>query len=181
MSILGRFEQKVERSAESDCWLWKSAKCQKGYGLFWFDGRPRKAHRMSYELYVGQIPEGMVIDHLCCVRDCVNPKHLRVTTSRENTLAPHSVAPAKQNAEKKACPKCGGEFSFNNRGGRICRPCLSKYFRQRYLARNQRAPVPPDDLLPLRNGGDDPILDRGAEHGPVMVGAFTSQLPAGGW
>jgi hypothetical protein len=138
MPILDRFEQKIERVPESGCWVWTSATCQKGYGLFWFDGKPRKAHRVAYELYVGEITPGLVIDHVCRVRCCVNPDHLRVVTFRENTFAPNSQAPAKKNAEKTACPKCSGPYSLNKRGGRICKSCLSDYFRARQEAKRRR-------------------------------------------
>lgn len=46
----------------------------------------RKAHRIVYELLVGSIPPKMTIDHLCMIRDCVNPDHLEVVTLRENIL-----------------------------------------------------------------------------------------------
>lgn len=138
MSILDRFEQKVERIPESGCWVWTSATCSKGYGLFWFDGKPRKAHRVAYELHVGQIPEKMVIDHMCRERSCVNPAHLRAVTSWENTHAANSVAPAKKNSDKSACPRCGGEYSLNKRGGRICRPCLAKYYKARKASKKTK-------------------------------------------
>lgn len=48
------------------------------------DGKPRRAHRVAYELLVGPIPEGLVLDHLCRVRHCVNPDHLEPVTKREN-------------------------------------------------------------------------------------------------
>jgi hypothetical protein len=131
MSLLERFEQKVQHVPESGCWLWSGYTCEKGYGIFWFDGGPKKAHRVSYEIYRDGVPADMVIDHLCRERSCVNPDHLRIVTAKENTHAAGSLAPAKRNADKTHCPKCGGEYSFNNRGQRICRACLRKYFRER--------------------------------------------------
>lgn len=85
-----RFWAKVNKT--ETCWLWTAA-CHKvgSYGDFW-DGTKRpngtnrivRAHRFAYELLVGPIPAGTEIDHICHVRRCVNPDHLRVTTHVEN-------------------------------------------------------------------------------------------------
>lgn len=141
MSILERFEKKVQHIPESGCWIWSGYLCNKGYGIFWFDGGAKKAHRISYELYVGQIPAGMVVDHVCRERSCVNPEHLRPVTSRENTHADGSIAPAKRNSQKTTCPKCGGPYSTDSRGGRICRPCLAKYYRARQQTKKLKETV----------------------------------------
>jgi hypothetical protein len=72
----------TDRSGE--CWLWLGRKNPKGYGQMAIDKRQRSVHRVSYETFVGPIPEGLEIDHLCRVRHCVNPAHLEPVTSREN-------------------------------------------------------------------------------------------------
>lgn len=78
-----RFWAKVNKTP--GCWLWTAA-TSKGYGSFGMpDRRQRLAHRLSYELLVGPIPEGLVLDHLCRVRNCVNPAHLEPVTAAENT------------------------------------------------------------------------------------------------
>lgn len=71
---------------ERNCWLWDGAKSTAGYGhvnlgrgLGW-----RHAHRLTYEHFIGPIPEGLELDHLCRVRNCVNPWHLEAVTHREN-------------------------------------------------------------------------------------------------
>jgi predicted secreted hydrolase len=70
-----------------DCWAWTSAIDSYGYGVFQLAHPKRqtvKAHRISYELLVGPIPESMTIDHLCFNKKCVNPSHLEVVTASEN-------------------------------------------------------------------------------------------------
>ena len=79
-----RFWESVEPTGF--CWLWTSYCMKNGYGQT-SKGAGKKVypHRVAYELLVGQIPEGLVLDHLCRVRNCVNPDHLEPVTSAENT------------------------------------------------------------------------------------------------
>jgi hypothetical protein len=74
-----RFWPKVEKTGT--CWLWGGARDRGGYGVF----ENQKAHRVSYVLSGGTIPEGLQLDHLCFVRHCVNPEHLEPVTAKENT------------------------------------------------------------------------------------------------
>lgn len=71
-------------STAEECWEWPKAKDSGGYGVVKFNDKFRKAHRLSYELLVGPIPEGLQIDHLCRNRGCVNPDHLEPVTARVN-------------------------------------------------------------------------------------------------
>ena len=134
-----RFWAKVSRVSTSDCWLWVAAKSTTGYGRFsLIHGTMVAAHRFAYELLVGPIPKDLQIDHLCRVRGCVNPSHLRVVTARENTLAGFGVTA--QNARKTACHN-GHPFDLSNtyylpQGGRSCRACACKN-AGRYRARRR--------------------------------------------
>lgn len=83
-----RFAIKYRVDGVSGCWVWMGALSggQMGYGQF-YDGKTNaRAHRWSYENFVGPIPAGMTLDHLCGRTECVNPHHLEPVTSRENSL-----------------------------------------------------------------------------------------------
>lgn len=78
-----RFESKYQRT--DGCWIWSGAKVR-GYGYIYHKNYAGLyAHRVSYLLYVGTVPEGMLVDHICHVRSCVNPSHLRLATPKQNT------------------------------------------------------------------------------------------------
>lgn len=77
-----RFWEKVKRTPT--CWLWQASTNQLGYGTFSYQGRDLRAHRVAYELRVGRIPAGKVIDHACHTPGCVRPDHLRVATAKQN-------------------------------------------------------------------------------------------------
>lgn len=83
-SILPRFWRFVEKRGENECWFWKGATQHSGHGQFSVDWKMVPAHRVAYELLIGPIPEGMFVLHSCDVPGCVNPKHLRIGTQRDN-------------------------------------------------------------------------------------------------
>ena len=70
---------------EIGCWIWLGAKSH-GYGAARHNGKNCSAHRVMYEELVGPIPNGLEINHLCRVKNCVNPEHLEPVTHRENCL-----------------------------------------------------------------------------------------------
>jgi hypothetical protein len=79
-----RFWRKVDKT--DNCWNWTaSTNAPGGYGQISDRGRPHVAHRLSYEWANGPIPDGMVVDHMCHNRLCVNPGHLRAITQKQNT------------------------------------------------------------------------------------------------
>jgi len=80
-----RFWSKVEQ-ADSGCWHWTAALNGFGYGNYSINKRVFGAHRVAYLALVGPIPDGLVLDHLCRVRRCVNPAHLEAVTQRENIV-----------------------------------------------------------------------------------------------
>lgn len=71
------------------CWLWSGCLTHNGYGVFGIGGKNFAVHRLAYELLVGPIPVGMVLDHTCLVRTCCRPLHLEVVTRAENSRRVH--------------------------------------------------------------------------------------------
>jgi hypothetical protein len=99
------------------CWPWAAAlKGAASYGQIRFHGHNCNAHRVSYEIFVGRVPDGLHLDHLCLNKTCVNPAHLEPVTGAENTR--------RYGATITHCPQ-GHEYGENStrRGRKFCRPC----------------------------------------------------------
>lgn len=71
---------------QEGCWIWEGTKTKLGYGQFRLNGVLTSPHRVMYMLAYGSIPHGAEIDHLCRVRNCVNPDHLRAVSHSENQM-----------------------------------------------------------------------------------------------
>jgi hypothetical protein len=84
MKTIDRFLAKVNKT--DNCWFWTGYKNPKGYGKITVNYKPIMAHRYSYEYYIDSIPKGLVLDHLCENKDCVNPAHLEPVTNQENLI-----------------------------------------------------------------------------------------------
>ena len=90
-TIEERFWAKVDKNGpqpdgiDGTCWVWTASVNNVGYGQLKDGPRTAKAHRLSYEWCVGPIPDGLVIDHLCRVRRCVNPDHLQPVPQMVNS------------------------------------------------------------------------------------------------
>lgn len=124
MTIEGRFHAKYTISGE--CWLWNASKLPNGYGLFSDEnGKTVTAHRWSYSHFVGVIPIGLVIDHICRNPACVNPKHLQAISQSNNIKRSLLV---KARSARTHC-KHGHEFTPENtqyvkgQRGRRCATC----------------------------------------------------------
>lgn len=134
------------------CWEWLAGKSSKrtasgttvySYGTFFLEGRARRAHCVSYEHYIGPVPEGLELDHLCKFKICVNPLHLEAVTHKENVNRCGSLAGAKASSEARAAAThCNSGLHkwteettrTDKRGQRACRPC-ERSRKRRYRAR----------------------------------------------
>lgn len=103
------------------CWQWRNSLASDGYGKFWIAQTQFLAHRFSYQLYIGEIPEGLQLDHQCRNRGCVNPEHLEPVTQKENILRGAGLAAIAAKSTK--CPKGHPYDAVNTRGNRFCRGC----------------------------------------------------------
>lgn len=96
----------------TDCWIWTASKDSSGYGKIMFNKKIVSAHRMAYNLFFGEIPNKLEIDHLCRNRPCVNPNHMEVVTHKENCKRGDHVT-NNYNRQKIFCPK-GHELCLDN-------------------------------------------------------------------
>lgn len=133
-----RFWSKVKKTPR--CWLWTGYRDPRGYGKFSADGVMGNAHRFAYEHFVGPIPTGLHVDHLCRNPSCVRPDHLEPVTPRENAM--RGVSFSAVNAQKTQCPR-GHPLSGANlyvepsTQGRLCRTCRRQANRERERVKRQ--------------------------------------------
>lgn len=156
MTLEERFWAKVDKESSPDgCWLYFGFLDKDGYGVFRVGEKNVRAHRFSYELATGSIPDGLTIDHVvnngCTNRNCVNPSHLEPVTTRINIL--RGDGEAAKNARKTHClnghPLEGQNLiiqkwpdgSIKGRGCRICKNAqdLARYHRMKTIEGRSRS------------------------------------------
>lgn len=135
-----KFDSKITKT--DSCWLWNGYCNEAGYGMVRINYRQYRSHRVSYEIHKGLIPDGLELDHLCRVRNCVNPEHLEAVTHKEN-LRRSAIQISSINKHKTHC-RSGHEFNKLNTyhrptGGRMCKRCMylcsRKQSKKKQLAR----------------------------------------------
>lgn len=144
-----RIKSKIKKSADlfhgSPCWVWLAQLSQVGYGCIKYEGKKALAHRIIYQLLKGPILHGLQLDHLCRVRECVNPAHMEPVTCAENLRRglTSQVAAARERA-KTHCPyghpydEANTYMGKNSAGrrGRVCRKCNNISTAKRRRRRN---------------------------------------------
>lgn len=144
---LRRFWPKVALPDTPDgCWVWTAARTRDGYGVFRLGGRSVKAHRASYRTFVGPIPDGLTLDHVCNNPPCVNPAHLVPATVRDNIMRDGAHGACAVNARKTHCPRGHSLLDKGNlapwqlrRGERECLTCRRERQRRRWRTMRNRA------------------------------------------
>jgi len=122
---------------QGDCVLWTGYCDKDGYGTFYFRKKQRRAHRVAYYVNFGDIADGMVVDHVCQNRHCVNPQHLRQVTPLQNTME-NSKSVGAINKAKTVC-KNGHPFDKvygtvkKQRYCSICENAKSKRLHKKWL------------------------------------------------
>ncbi|SIN33573.1 HNH endonuclease signature motif containing protein [Mycobacteroides abscessus] len=138
-----RFWEKVRPAGALECWQWGASLNDGGYGQIYVHEvrRPIRAHRVAWELLRGEIPTGLVIDHLCRNRRCVNPWHMDLVTNEVNIE--RGEFRSSRPPLKTHCPSghayAGENVRIAKAGYRVCRSCeraqsLAGYYRRK--ARN---------------------------------------------
>jgi predicted RNA-binding Zn-ribbon protein involved in translation (DUF1610 family) len=141
---------------ENGCLIWQGgSRTKDGYGMFSVGRDNNLAHRAAYELFVGPIPDGLVIDHLCSVRDCVEVQHLEPVTQWENNARSQSISAI--NLRKTHCDQ-GHEFTPANTRtttkGRNCRACDAVRYKTKVKGQTYVCP----------DCGESRSLQRRAKH-----------------
>ena len=127
-----RFWAKVAIKGPNECWLWTASRLTAGYGRFNLGGVNTPAHRVAYELSVGPIPDRHDIHHVCGVKGCVNPMHLKVVTRGEH----HAIEPRNQRRDG-FCRR--GHFAGTSRKCSQCRRENYRALREQGLSGTEAA------------------------------------------
>jgi len=123
------------RVFQGECWIYTGS-TSRGYGMLSIADRLRPVHRVSYEIFVGPIPDGLQLDHLCRQRACFNPAHLEPVTQAENIARGQSWSAV--SVRTGVCIR-GHALTDDNvylrrDGGRQCRECRRSRDRRRWAA-----------------------------------------------
>ena len=137
---------------ETGCWLWTGRTSEYGYGIVTYQGKPFRAHRLSFKTFIGELIRGMVICHRCDTPSCVNPDHLFQGTQKDNMQDALKKGRI-YSTRKTHCAK-GHEYTEENTrivpgsGWRECRKC-----RYEHGTRNNKSVIARRNIL--QGAGDE--------------------------
>lgn len=142
-----RFWEKVPQRVNGECWIWRGEINRKGYGNLFLRRGPRRsmlAHRLSYEMAYGAIPEKMFVCHRCDTPPCVNPEHLFLGTNADNMRDASEKGRIKGHNSRKTHCAHGHPFAGDNlvrlkNGKRACRTCSNVHSRRHKAAKRLEA------------------------------------------
>lgn len=118
---IDNFLNKIEINYKepNGCWLWVGCLSPKGYGVVNLNNRAYRSHRVAWEYWMkDEIPKDKVINHLCSVRNCVNPHHLEVVSQRENVRKAKTTRLTKEIADEIRAEYATGKYSQKELGKR---------------------------------------------------------------
>jgi hypothetical protein len=126
-----RFASKHRK--QGGCWIWQGALDEDGYGTFYLRRMNRRAHRVAWFSARGDLPQGMVVNHTCRNRACVNPQHLQAISASEHALR-DTTSICYVNSQKTICPK---GHPYDRKYGKqrycsICQAAKTKRLRQKW-------------------------------------------------
>lgn len=134
--LLPRLLRNIQYDIRSGCWWWLGAR-SKGYGDVRVAQRGHvQAHRLTYELLVGPVPEGLELDHLCRHRSCINPAHLEPVPHVVNVH--RGTSPSAINARRTTCIRGHSPLTVKRDGKRYCRTCSAERQRRLYVSAKDR-------------------------------------------
>lgn len=133
MSDPENFWAKVPKISDKLCWPWKGYINPDGYGRIQWDGRTQNAHRISWIIQKGTIPQGLQVLHKCDNPPCVNLEHLFLGTHNDNIA--DKMKKGRHHEQKKTLCKRGHPFDKIDGRQRKCRKCQALKARERYAAR----------------------------------------------
>lgn len=147
--VKDRFWAKVDKSDK--CWNWTASTDRTGYGKFMFEGRLQPAHRLSFSWLKGEIPDGLVIDHMCFNRVCVNPDHLRLATTKQNNENRSGADSDSRSGIRGVYFQKGWWFAQVSEGGEVV-------FREKFRAKEEAAVAAAQARLRMFTHTQEPLV-----------------------
>lgn len=143
----------MKKVSTDDCWLWAGRiryddDPQRDYGVIDAYGRSLRAHRAVYEALIGEVPEGLVLDHLCQIKRCINPEHLEPVTQGEN-IRRSDIARGRPGGFQNICrrghertPENLYTFLWRGKTSYACKECVNLRKRERRAIKNNAGASP---------------------------------------